>query len=100
MVDAGYYVEVTSSQLTGGPIGIVPECKHPGFCLQPSGLQRTNPVWRPDSFQFADNPKAIPFHGSNSRGRSRYLLKKAHYPGVAVRMNQLQARFHDTSAKG
>jgi len=25
MVDAGYYVEVTSSQLTGGPIGIVPE---------------------------------------------------------------------------
>ena len=56
MVDAGYYVEVTSSQLTGGPIGIVPECKHPGFCLQPSGLQRTNPVWRPDSFQFADQP--------------------------------------------
>jgi hypothetical protein len=25
MVDAGYYVELTSSQLTGGPIGIVPE---------------------------------------------------------------------------
>jgi len=25
MVDAGYYAEVTSSQLTGGPIGIVPE---------------------------------------------------------------------------
>ena len=63
MVDAGYYVEVTSSQLTGGPIGIVPECKHPGFCLQPSGLQRTNPVWRPDSFQFADQPGVSPRGG-------------------------------------
>jgi Integrase core domain len=47
-----------------------------------------------------DNPKAIPFRGSNSGGRSSHLLKKAHYPGVAVHMTQLQARFHDTSAKG
>ncbi len=29
MVDAGYYVEVTSSQLTGGPIGIVPSDGQP-----------------------------------------------------------------------
>jgi DNA-binding MarR family transcriptional regulator len=27
MVNAGYYAEVTSSQLTGGPIGIVPELR-------------------------------------------------------------------------
>jgi hypothetical protein len=48
MADAGYNVEVTSSQLTGGPIGIVPK----------SERATRNSAYKRRNFRIADHSEA------------------------------------------
>src|SRR6266849_3047981 len=97
MIDAGYYVEVTSSQLTSGPIGIVPECKHPGFCLKPSRLQRTNPVRRSDSFRLADDPLRISSCASHNLVSQDYPHSQSRLPTSSANQYLVRHRCADAA---